>query len=94
MSNISFAGKVHPYFKDMCDVACRFAAKMPNFNLISWDMVADRNGDVKILEVNETSQGSDWLQYFSGPFFGDTTEQVVDWCREHQRYDNFKYFRS
>lgn len=93
-SKISFAGKVHPYFKAMNEVACRFAKKMPNFNLISWDMVADKNGDIKILEVNETSQGSDWLQYFSGPFFGDATELVVDWCVEHQHYDNFRFFRS
>lgn len=93
VSGVVFEGKQHPYFKEMCRLACKYAAHIPNFNLISWDMVADEDGIVKILEINETSQSSDWVQYDFGPFFGDLTERVVDWCVENRHFDNFKHIR-
>ena len=63
-------------------------------NMLSWDMLADKNGDVKILEVNATSQSHDWLQFDFGALFGDYTEQVVDWCATHLDYDRFEHLRT
>lgn len=93
-SGVEFGGKVHPYFKEMSEVACQYAARIPNFSLLSWDFIADKNGAVKILELNETRQGTDWQQYDFGPFFGALTDKVVDWCVEHQRYDYFRHIRT
>lgn len=93
-SGIRFGGQKHPFYGKMAEVACEMAARMPNFNLLSWDFLADKSGDVKILEVNETSQGCDWLQYDFGPFFGEVTEPVVDWCATHLKYDVYRHFRS
>ena len=93
-SHVTFAGQKHPYYEKMCEVACSYAERIPNFNLISWDFIADKNGGIKILEINETTQSTDWLQYDFGPFFGEETEELVDWCATYQRYDNFKHFRS
>ena len=93
-SHIKFAGQVHPYFAKMKESAIRYAAKIQNMNMLSWDMLADRNGDVRILEVNATSQSHDWLQFDFGALFGEYTEKVVDWCAGHLEFDSFCHFRT
>ena len=91
---MEFAGKVHPYFNAMKDAAMRFAAKVPDMNMLSWDMLADRDGKIKVLEVNAASQSSDWLQFAFGPLFSDETENVVEWCASHLEYDWFSHLRT
>ena len=93
-SHVKFAGQRHPFFPKMKELACHYAAKVHNMNMLSWDMLADKNGDVKILEVNATSQSHDWLQFDFGALFGDYTEQVVDWCATHLDYDRFEHLRT
>ena len=93
-SHIKFAGQVHPYFAKMKEFAIKYAAKVQNMNMLSWDMLADRNGDVRILEVNATSQSHDWLQFDFGALFGDYTEQVVEWCANHLDFDHFNHIRT
>ena len=94
VSGVSFGDKIHPYYKDMCKVACECHANIPNANLLSWDMVVDENKIVKILEVNAKSQGVDWPQFDFGALFGDDTEAVIDWCVEHKKNDKFAHFRT
>ena len=93
-SHVRFAGQVHPYFGKMKELACKYAARVHNMNMLSWDMLADKNGDIKILEVNATSQSHDWLQFDFGALFGEYTEQVVDWCASHLDFDHFNHFRT
>lgn len=93
-SHVKFAGQRHPFFPKMKELACHYAAKVHNMNMLSWDMLADKNGGVKILEVNATSQSHDWLQFDFGALFGDYTEQVVDWCATHLDYDRFEHLRT
>ncbi|MBQ6142494.1 MAG: hypothetical protein IJI54_14560 [Kiritimatiellae bacterium] len=93
-THIKFAGQVHPYFGKMKELACKYAARVQNMNMLSWDMLADKHGKIKILEVNATSQSHDWLQFDFGALFGDYTEQVVDWCAAHLDFDHFNHFRT
>lgn len=93
-SGIVFKGEVHPYYKKMCDVVINLAAKIPNYNLLSWDVIADANGNIKIIEINQIGQGTDIHQFAFGSFFGKYTEQVVDWVAAHKKYDYFKHFRT
>lgn len=93
-SGVVFKGEIHPYYKKMCDVVIDLAAKIPNYNLLSWDVIADVNGDIKIIEVNQIGQGTDIHQFAFGSFFGKYTEQVVDWVAAHKKYDYFKHFRT
>lgn len=94
LTGLRFAGTVHPYWAAMKAAAIKYAAKVPDMNMLSWDMLADKDGNVKILEVNATSQSSDWLQFAYGPLFADETERVVDWCATHLQYDWFSHLRT
>ena len=93
-SGIRFEGLVHPHFTAMREKAIHYAAKVHNMNMLSWDMLADKDGKVKVLEVNATSQSSDWLQFGFGGLFGEYTEQVVEWCAAHKNFDQFKHLRT
>ncbi len=63
-------------------------------NLITWDIVMDRNEDVRILEINTSGISLDWMQFNYGSFFGEQTEAVVDWCAHHLDMDKYLHFRS
>lgn len=93
-SGIAFDGQVHPYFGNMCEVACRYQQKITNASLLSWDMVADEKGTIKILEVNSKSQGVDWPQFAFGSLFGEDTEKVIKWCSSHMQLDKFSHIRT
>lgn len=94
MTNVEFADKVHPYWNDMRMAAIKYAGRVPDMNMLSWDMIVDKRGQVKILEVNATSQSSDWLQFAYGPLFAGETENVVEWCASHSEYDVFAHLRT
>lgn len=93
-SHIRFAGQVHPYFGNMKELACKYAARINTMNMLSWDMLADKSGNIKILECNEISQSHDWLQFDFGALFGKYTDAVVDWCVGHIDLDHFNHFRT
>ena len=93
-SHIKFAGQIHPYFDKMKTLACRYAARINTMNMLSWDMLADKRGSIKILECNEISQSHDWLQFDFGALFGKHTDSVVDWCVNHLEFDYFNHVRT
>lgn len=94
VTKVVFKGQIHPYYRLMCDTIISQAKKIPNFNLISWDVITDENGRVKILEANATGQGHDIHQFAFGSLFGEHTEQLIDWIAQHVKFDTFKHFRT
>lgn len=93
-SKIEFKGLRHPFFKSMTDVVIKEAKRIPNYNIISWDVIADVNGNIKIIEANIVSQNPDITQLSNGPLFGEYTEQIVDWVVNHEKFLVFKHFRT
>lgn len=93
-SGICFDGQYHPFYSKMAEIACDLASRVPNYNVISWDFLADKQGKIKILEMNLTRQGTDFVQFDDGPLFGDETERVVEWCLANRRYDSFRHIRG
>lgn len=94
VSGIRFEGVTHPNYAQMVAVATRVAKRIPYFNLLSFDLLPDRNDNVKIVEINATSQGITQLQYDHGGLFGVYSDQVVDWCAAHLDLDTFKHIRT
>ena len=93
-SKISFKGLKHPFFQLMTDVVIEESKKIPNFNIISWDVIADQYGQVKIIEANLISQNPDIAQLAFGSLFGEYTEQLIDWVSQHMKNDSFKHVRT
>ena len=41
----------------------------------------DKDDEPVIVEVNLDGPGSVFYQYANGPFFGNRTENVIEWCK-------------
>lgn len=93
-SGVSFKGKVHPYYNKMCDTVILLASRIPNFNILSWDVIADADGNIKILEVNQNGQGTHLHQFAYGSVFGIYTERLIEWVAANKQYDVFSHFRT
>lgn len=93
-SGVVFAGTTHPHYGTMAAAACRIAARVPYFNLLSFDFVPTGEGTVKCVEINATSEGITQLQYDHGGLFGDYSERVVEWCLAHRANDTFSHVRT
>lgn len=92
-SKIAFSGFEIPKYNEMCNVVCEIAAKIPGFNLLSFDVIIQDNGEPCVIEINATSMAMARLQTIR-PLFGDETEQVVDWCAGHRKFDDFNHLRT
>lgn len=93
-SHIKFGGMKFPYYDKAVAKITELARRNPNMNIMTWDIVIDRDENVRILEINASSISFDWMQFNFGSFFGDDTEAVVDWCASHLGMDEYKHFRS
>lgn len=93
-SHIRFGGMIFPYYEKAVAKILQLADKNPNMNVLTWDIVIDKNENVRVLEVNASGISLDWMQFNYGSFFGEYTNQVVDWCAQHLDMDRFSHFRS
>lgn len=94
ISGLTFEGLTHPGYMRMVETAKAIHAKVLDFNLLSFDLVQRKDGSICVVEINATSEGITQLQYDFGGLFGKYTEQVVDWCVAHQRFDKMDHLRT
>lgn len=93
-SHIKFGGMKFPYYDKAVAKIKELAARNPNMNVLTWDIVIDKNENVRVLEINASGISLDWMQFNYGSFFGEHTERVVDWCASHLEMDKYSHFRS
>ena len=94
VNGVTFEGLSHPGYMKMVETAKAIHAKVLDFNLLSFDLVQRKDGTVCVVEINATSEGITQLQYDFGGLFGRYTEQVVDWCAAHRRFDQMDHLRT
>ena len=94
VSGLTFAGLSHPGYEKMVETAKAIHAKIAAYNLLSFDFVQRDDGSICVVEINATSQGITQLQYDFGGLFGANTENLVDWCAAHQKFDSFDHIRT
>lgn len=93
-SGIAFRGLRHPGFAKMAETAKAIHSRILDYNLLSFDLVQRADGSVCVVEINATSEGVTQLQYDFGGLFGVYTEDVVNWCAAHRKYDTFAHLRT
>lgn len=93
VSRKPFKGFAIPYYDKMCEACVKVAERVPDFNLLSFDVIARPDGTPCIIEINATSMTLAQVQTMR-PLFGDETEKVVDWCAMHRNLDFFRHIRT
>jgi hypothetical protein len=85
-TGVCFAGPLTiPEFAAMKLLAVRLAARLPLVRVAGWDVVLDRDGRWRCIEVNLAGNTIRFAQYAGQPFFGDFTDEVIDYCLSHPR---------
>ena len=88
-----FEGFTVPGFDKMCRCVIDIARRVPDFNILGFDVAIRDDGRPCVIEVNATSLCAIEVQ-MAGPMFGDDTERVVEWCQEHANFDSFHHIRT
>ncbi len=76
-NGLTFGGLELPAYKKMCDVAKKMHPRIGQALIVGWDITADENGEVVIIEANLQFPGIIRSQECNGPLFGDLTESLL-----------------
>lgn len=75
-----------PGLDEMKALAVKVAEKVPYNRLIAFDTNLDNNGKPRVIELNNFDAGIA-IQIFGIPFFGEFTEEVIEYCKSHNKED-------
>ncbi len=75
-------------FDRMADAARKVASQILNFRLISFDVCTDVTGAPRIIEINIGNQETAFIQAIDGPFFGEFTDEVLEYCLANKKIRN------
>ena len=86
-TGIAFSADLQiPDFGIMKQLLTEAAARIPHMRLAGWDATLDASGRWRCVEVNLAGLTTRFAQYAGQPFFGDFTDEVIAFCRNHPRY--------
>ncbi len=75
-----FFGTISDY-KDLITLAKNIAHKIFYARLLSLDLCKDAEGNWRAIETNLFGQTIRFAQYAGQPFFGEFTDEVVEYCK-------------
>lgn len=76
-TNIRFSEIKIPSFDKVINTVKELHPMIPDFRLVSWDIVVDEKEEPVLLEVNLCLGGLDLHQLPNGPMFKEDTEQIL-----------------
>jgi hypothetical protein len=82
--NFSDAGTV-PFMQEITGAATEVASAYRYSRLLGLDFAVSANGEVILIEVNDSNNEINFFQMSSGPLFGQFTEEVASSCRHLPR---------
>lgn len=80
-----FKNSTIPFYDALEKISINIGKKLVFPNLMSLDMCLDSKGKWRCIEVNLLGQTIRFAQYAGTPFFGDYTEEVVDYYLKNQK---------
>lgn len=82
-NGIVFEGRCIENYPKLEHFIEKYYKLFPTCSLIAWDLAIDETGEPLMIEVNLASPGITEEQVSIGPFFGDRTEEVIDYVKNH-----------
>lgn len=82
-----------PYFNELCEASKLVCKDILYARLVSLDMCLDHTNTWRAIEVNLLGHTIRFAQYAGQPFFGEFTDEVIEYCLEnHWAYQDQKLF--
>jgi hypothetical protein len=72
-----------PDFKGLKSLALHVGSKIFLIRIIGLDLCYDEQGNWKVIEVNTKGHAVRFSQYGGKPFFGDFTDEVIEYCQNN-----------
>lgn len=80
-SNIIFEDWSIPSYEELIQTSIKVAKQVIYAGLISLDMCLDDQKNWRCIEINLRFQTIRFSQYAGVPFFGNSTDEVIDYCK-------------
>lgn len=77
-SGEEFRDFIVPGFQEAIGLCLDNHSRLPDLNMVSWDVAIRKDGSPAIVELNVKAQGLSLIQMSSGPLFGDVTLDLLD----------------
>ncbi len=77
----SLGGTVLPGFDRAQEVCLAMHRRLHHFGMVGFDVAITDKAEPVVIEMNLNGPGVRFYQYANGPFFGERTEEVIEWCR-------------
>lgn len=74
----NFAGLEIPHFEQLKTFVKKMHLELYYFDMISWDIAIDKQGNFKMIEYNLKGQEINFHQINNGPLFGDYTNEILE----------------
>ena len=81
----SDAGRL-PAFEELKDLVTKVAQSIYLARVVSLDACMDSSGNWRFIEVNLGHQTIRFAQYAGFPFFGEFTDEVIEYCKNNPRW--------
>lgn len=72
------------------DMVKKVALKIPYSRLIAFDANIDAKGKPRLIELNTSGAGIG-SQLFGYPFFGEFTQEVIEYCQKYKKVDFLRF---
>lgn len=74
-----------PFYLEIIKYSKEIARQNHYARVLGLDFCVDKDGSVRLLEVNNKSNEINFYQMNNGPLFGDYTEEVIEWSQNHSK---------
>lgn len=91
-TGIAFDGLKLEYYQDIKEfIQYWHQRSFPFANLIGWDIIINEYGKPIVIEINLDSADIAAHQIFNGPIFGERTQEVIEYIKNHPQKMIIKY---
>jgi hypothetical protein len=78
-----------PEFENMKALAVEVASKLFHLRVVGLDLCFDSIGTWRIIEINTKGHSIRFAQYPGRPFFGELSEEVIEYCKKNHWAKNY-----
>lgn len=83
-NGITFGGKKIDAFSKVIELAKNAHSQFPYCGIVGWDIALDNKNQPILIEANIWWPGTLLEQICSGPFFGERTEEVIEYMKSNK----------
>jgi hypothetical protein len=73
-----------PYYDKIIDLAISLSEYFVYHRVLGFDVCLDKDGNIKLIEVNIRNNEINFFQMSNGPLFGDYTDEIIEYCKTHR----------